>query len=151
MGSNLYRMAKRVILSFLAGFVATLVFHQPVLWLLHKEGIAPRAPYAMNPVPPFGVPAVISLAFWGGVWGIILIAVISRIRGTAAYFVAAIIIGAIAPTLVAAFVVAPLKHQPMPHSGSMAIIGFSVNAAWGLGTALLYRFTARSSLPGAGR
>jgi hypothetical protein len=53
-------MARRILLSFIAGFVATLVFHQPVLWLFHNAGMLPRAPYAMNPVPPFGVPAVMS-------------------------------------------------------------------------------------------
>ena len=42
-----------------------------------------------------------------------------------------------------AFVVAPLKHQPIPHSGKMAILGFTVNAAWGFGTALFYRLFSR--------
>ena len=143
--------ARTWILAFSAGFIATLVFHQPVLWLLHAAGVAPRAPYSMNPVPPFGLPAVLSLAFWGGVWGIILIAAISRIRGTGAYFLAAMIIGAIAPTLVAWFVVAPIKHQPMGFRMPSLVIGPIVNAAWGLGTALLYHFSARSSLPVVGQ
>ncbi|HEV8660522.1 MAG TPA: hypothetical protein VGS96_18100 [Thermoanaerobaculia bacterium] len=141
-------MAKQIILSFVAGFIATLVFHQPVLWLLHLAGVAPRAPYSMNRVPPFGVPSVISLAFWGGVWGIILIAAIARIRGQGAYYLAATIIGAFAPTLVAWFVVAPIKHQPMGFRMPSLLIGPIVNAAWGLGTAVLYQLSARSSLPG---
>lgn len=137
-------MAKRLLLAFVAGFLATLVFHQAALWLLHLGGVTPRAPFAMNPVPPFGVPSVISLAFWGGVWGVILIPAIAKIRNEAAYWIAAILFGAILPTLVAAYVVAPLKHITMPHTPSNVILGLTVNGAWGLGTALFFRLFARS-------
>src|SRR5216117_3471288 len=99
---------KRAAIAFLAGFVATLVFHQPVLWLFHAIHWTDRLPYVMKPVPPLGVPAVLSLAFWGGVWGLIMIPLIARARG-AAYWFAAIAFGAVFPTLVAIFVVAPLK------------------------------------------
>lgn len=134
----------RVLLEFAAGFCATIFFHQPALWLLHQAGMTPRTPYTMTPVPPFGVPSVISLAFWGGVWGLILIPAIARIRSEGAYFAAAIAIGAIAPTLVAAFIIAPLRHKPLPGSFSALMLGFIINGAWGLGTALFFRFFARS-------
>jgi hypothetical protein len=128
---------KKWTLAFLAGFVATLVFHQGALWLLHLAGLTPRGPFNMRPVPPFGVPSVISLAFWGGVWGIIMIAVIGKAR---AFYLVAAIFGAILPTLVAAFVIAPLRHMPFVGSRTtLLIVGLTVNAAWGLGTALLYR------------
>ena len=128
---------KKWLLAFLAGFVATLVFHQPALWLLHLAGMTPRTPYAMRAVPPFGVPSVLSLAFWGGVWGIVMIAAIGKAR--AFYFVATVF-GAVLPTLVAAFVIAPLRHMPLPGSpAKLLAIGLIVNAAWGLGTAVLYR------------
>jgi len=133
---------KRALLGFIAGFLATITFHQIALALLHAAHFTPRGAWSMQPVPPFGVPSVISLSFWGGVWGIILILIIDRFRG-AAYWIWSIVFGAIAPTLVAAFVVAPLKHQPIPHSGKMAILGFTVNAAWGFGTALFYRLFSR--------
>jgi hypothetical protein len=126
------------LIAFLAGFVATLVFHQGALWLLHLAGMTPRGPFNMHPVPPFGVPSVISLAFWGGVWGIIMIAAIAKAR---AFYVVATVFGAVLPTLVAAFVIAPLRHMPLP-GGSPAkllAVGLIVNGAWGLGTALLYR------------
>ena len=135
---------KRALLGFVAGFISTLVFHQIVLQLLHMGGIAPNAAWPMKPVPPFGVPAVISLAFWGGVWGAILIPIIDHRRGSQ-YYVLAIILGAILPTLVAWFIVAPLKHQPMASGWNpkRMMIGPIVNAAWGFGTALLYRAFAR--------
>jgi uncharacterized membrane protein len=133
---------RRVVLGFIAGFLATIIFHQIALELLHLAHVAPRAAWSMQPVPPFGVPSVISLSFWGGVWGIILVLIFDRFRGPS-YWIGAIVFGAIAPTLVAAFVVAPLKHQPIPHSAKMAALGLTVNAAWGLGTALFYRLFSR--------
>ena len=131
---------KRALLGFVAGFIATLVFHQVVLLLLHMAGIAPNGAWPMKPVPPFGVPAVISLAFWGGVWGAILIPIIDRRRG-AAYYLLALVLGATLPTLVAWFLVAPLKHQPVASGWNpkRMMIGPIVNAAWGFGTAWLYR------------
>jgi hypothetical protein len=134
----------RVFLEFVAGFCATIFFHQPALWLLHIAGVTPHTPFVMTQVPPFGIPSVISLAFWGGVWGLILIPAIARIKNEGAYFLAAIVFGAIFPTLVAAYVLAPIKHQPIPHTPSNVVLGLTVNGAWGLGTALFFRFFARS-------
>ena len=133
-------MIKRVVIAFAAGFVSTLVFHQCVIALLHAVSIAPKPAWPMQAVPPFGIPAVISLAFWGGVWGVIMMPMIAGRRG-ASFWTAAILFGAIFPTLVAWFIVAPIKHQPIaggwkPHS---MMIGPIVNAAWGFGTALIYR------------
>ena len=105
-------MMRRALLGFIAGFLATIIFHQIALQLLHMAGVTPRAAWPTQPVPPFGVPAVISLSFWGGVWGAIMIPIIDRFRGTQ-YWIWAIVFGAIAPTLVAWFIVAPLKHQPI--------------------------------------
>lgn len=133
---------RRILLAFIAGFLATIIFHQIALAALHAAGFTTHGAWSMRPVPPFGVPSVISLSFWGGVWGIIMILIIDRFRG-AQYWIWAIVFGAIAPTLVAAFVVAPLKHQPMPHTPKMAVIGLTVNGVWGLATALFYRLFSR--------
>lgn len=132
-------MVKRILIAFVAGFIATLVFHQPMLALMHSLGHTTRAAYAMKPVPPFGVPSVISLSFWGGVWGVIMMPVIIRWRG-AAFWIAAILFGAILPTLVAAFIVAPLKHMPINgNPGTLLVMGLLLNGAWGFGTALIYK------------
>ena len=87
---------RRVVFAFIAGFLATITFHQIALALLHAAHVAPHAAWSMQPVPPFGVPSVISLSFWGGVWGIIMILLIDRFRG-AAYWIWSIVFGAIAP------------------------------------------------------
>ena len=62
---------KRVLFSFIAGFLATLIFHQLTLAALWAAGMAPARPFSTDAAQPFGVPAVLSLAFLGGVWGII--------------------------------------------------------------------------------
>ena len=135
---------KRAVLGFIAGFIATIVFHQIALELLHLAHLAPNPAWSFKPVPPFGVPSVISLSFWGGIWGAIMIPIIDRRRG-AAYYVIAIVFGAILPTLVAWLIVAPLKHQPMAGGWKprTMLIGPLVNGVWGLFTALLYRLFDR--------
>src|SRR5207249_8311211 len=49
------------------------------------------------PVPPIGVPAVMSLAFWGGVWGIAIWPLLRHAAG-AAYWLRALLIGAVGPS-----------------------------------------------------
>lgn len=134
------RRMKSAALAFLAGFAATLTFHQIVLWLFHAAGTIDRKPWPLNPVPPFRVPSVISLAFWGGLWGMVMIPVIARVGGIG-YWLAALAFGAVLPTLVAAFVVAPLKKLNLAggvNRGKMFVFGLCVNGAWGVGTALFY-------------
>ena len=126
--------------AFFAGFLATLLFHQPVLAVLHAMNYAARGPYSMAVTKPFGVPAFLSLAFWGGLWGIALW-LFMRGLGRSAYWTTAIVFGAIAPTLVAWYIVAPLKDLPMAagYKPAAMAVGLIVNAAWGLGTAVFLR------------
>lgn len=131
---------KKWVLSFVAGFVSTLVFHQGVLQLLHLGGVVPRAAWNMAAVPPFGVPAVLSLAFWGGVWGPILWALVHKHHGNARWMWAAIW-GALLPSAVALFVVMPLKGMAMAGGFDPRLIAGALllNGAWGLGVVLLMR------------
>lgn len=124
--------------GFLAGFASTLVFHQGALWLLGQLGVLSRPVWSMAPVPPFGVPAVISLAFFGGLWGALFLLMFARLRG-GAYWLACIGLGALLPSLVALLVVFPLKGQAFAAGGDPKIwmIAFLLNGAWGLGLALL--------------
>jgi hypothetical protein len=131
---------KLLILGFAAGFLATLIFHQGLWWLFNQTGVVPlsRPAWAVDPIPPFGVPAVVSKAFWGGLWGLVLTAVFAHLHGPA-YWAAWILVGAVALTLVAFFIVPPLKGEPMQAMGPRFLIGLAVNGAWGFGTALLLR------------
>jgi len=123
--------------GFVSGAIAVLLFHQGALGLLHALSLTRSAPYPMNPTAPFGIPAIASLAFWGGLWGIVLAAALARVHG-AAFILDAALFGAILPTLVAWFVVAPLKGQPVAAGfvPMAMLIGPIVNAAWGLGTGI---------------
>lgn len=127
---------------FVAGALAVPLFHQVVVAIMNAVGFIDRAPYAFGPTKPFGVPELISLSFWGGVWGLILMLVVSRMTGPK-FWIVALIFGAIAPTLVAGFVVAPLKGMAAGGNAKMAIAGFLINGAWGLGTAALARMMER--------
>ncbi len=133
------RLEAGIPLGFVSGFFATIVFHQLGLLALHNAGLTSALPYAMKPVPPFAVPQFISLAFWGGVWGILLALVERRLaHGPFGYWHGAILFGAIFPTLVAWYVVFPLKGLP-PGLGFHypgVLVGPIVNGLWGLGTAL---------------
>ena len=133
-----------LVVGFVSGAIAVLVFHQGAAALLHALALTPRAPYSMQATNPLGVPQVWSITFWGGVWGVVLAAALARLDG-ARLLLAAVVFGAVFPTLVAWFVVAPLKGQPMAAGFAPAamMIGPIVNAAWGLGTGLGLLFFGR--------
>jgi hypothetical protein len=131
--------------AFLAGFFSTLVFHQGLLAILHAAGATPRVPYSMDSTRPLGVPAVLSLAFWGGVWGMLLWLVIAGAQGSPRYWLLALLLGAVAPSLVALLVVLPLKGQPAGGGWKASVIvgALLLNGAWGLGVAAFMRLFQR--------
>ena len=124
----------RLLAAFVAGFLATLIFHQGAIALLYGAGVIPVAPYPLAPTSPFAVPQVISLAFWGGVWGLVLWAVIRNARGLK-YWSLCLAFGAVAPTAVAMLVVFPLKGIPV--DAVKVVGGLIFNGIWGLGTGAL--------------
>jgi hypothetical protein len=129
----------RYLLGFVAAFFAVLIFHQIGLGILHLVGMTPAIPWAFKGVPPWGVPQVISLAFWGGVWGFIFVlAETWMARFPGGYWVGAIVFGAIFPTVVSWLVVAPLKGLPLGYGFHFPgiFIGPIVNGLWGLGTGI---------------
>ncbi|MGL6289123.1 MAG: hypothetical protein ACRC2H_00375 [Silanimonas sp.] len=125
---------------FVAGFVATLLFHQGLLGLLYLAGISPRPPFNLAATVPLGIPQVVSLAFWGGVWAIALAPLLAKFTA-ARWWWAWIIAGAIGPSVVALFVVFPLKGLPMAGGWDPTLIvgALLLNGAWGLGCAVLLR------------
>jgi MFS-type transporter involved in bile tolerance (Atg22 family) len=130
--------------AFIAGFLSTLVFHQGVLTLFWLSGVLARAPYDMAPAPPLGMPAVLSLAFWGGVWGAVIWPLLRNAAGRA-YWLRALLIGAVVPSVVALFIVFPLKAMPVAGGWDPRVIigALILNGAWGLGVALFIRVISR--------
>lgn len=136
-GAGAQLSAATLVMAFIAGVLAVPVFHQILLLLLHLAGIVPFSPFDMKPTKPFGVPSVISISFWGGVWGVIFVLTLPRWFTGVTYWIAAIVAGGVALTLVFMFVVWPLKFGGLPPNMiGLFIIGFVLNAAWGIGWAL---------------
>jgi hypothetical protein len=138
-------LSRWAVVGFIAGVLSVLIFHQGAVALLHALDITPRAPFSLQPTRPLGVPVITSIAFWGGVWGALLAATFARLDG-ARLIVAATLFGAIFPTVVAWFIVAPLKGQPVAGGFVPAamMIGPVVNAAWGLGTGICLALFGRA-------
>jgi hypothetical protein len=132
-------MQKRIALGFVTAVISVLIFHQGMWALLHYINLPflgmPPA-YPMDHIPPFGVPRLVSLCFWGGVWGALFAAVWRGSTGT--YWLGGIWLGVTA-MLVGLFIVAPLKGQPFAGGGlaSNWIKSFLINGTWGLGVGLL--------------
>jgi hypothetical protein len=130
-----------LILGFIAGFLAVPIFHQGLWWIFNRLGVIPkqRAAWVMDPIPPFGVPALFSKSFWGGVWGAILACFLAGLGGVG-YWASWIFVGAFALTAVAFFVVPRIKGEQMPAPFlPRFLVGLSVNGAWGFGSGLLLR------------
>src|SRR4051812_11306107 len=113
-------MIRTVIPGFIAGFVAVLVFHQGTAFLLYHLGndipavvsIFGRTspPFNLAPTQPLGVPVVLSQAFWGGIWGIVLAWILVALRPPAILF--STLFGALALTAVGVTLVPYLKGLP---------------------------------------
>lgn len=134
-----------LLIGFVAGALATLIFHQAAVWLLNALGVIQNAPYSWRPVAPLGVPQFLNLAFWGGLWGCVFALVADRFPRAWPLWLAGLLFGAVAPTLVGWFVVAPLRGQPVAQGFNPARmwVGPVINAAWGLGTAVLHQILRR--------
>ena len=126
--------------AFVAGFVSTLVFHQGLFQLLHLAGVIPMAAWNMKPVGPLGLPSVVSLALWAGLWGVALWALIRNAAG-ASKWMWGFVWGALGPSLVALFIVLPLKGMPLAGGFKPAFIVMVLllNGMWGLGVVALMK------------
>jgi hypothetical protein len=128
----------RTFLGFIAGAIAVLIFHQGMIALLHgvAPGWVPFAPYRTTPVPPFGVPTIVSNCFWGGLWGAAFGALFPRFTWPS--WLCGIILGCIA-VLVGWFIVLPLKGQPVAGGWVLAnmLRSLLINGCFGLGVGLI--------------
>ena len=126
----------RPIPGFIAGFLAVLTFHQAMIGILHAMDVIGGAPFSLAPVPPFRVPQLLDLCFWGGVWGIAFALVARWLPGTA--WIQGILLG-IAAVLAGHLLVAPLKGGSITQGWGIRglAIGLAINCFWGIGVALL--------------
>lgn len=134
---------RTVLLGFAAGAAGVPLGHQLLLWVFHRAGLTPRAPFDMTPTTPLGVPVWVSATFWGGVWGVVLAFVLTRAATPRAWWTAAALFGVL-PSVVAWTVVPALKGQPLLGGGDGKVLAGSllVNGAWALVAAAVL-WTAR--------
>ena len=125
--------------AFIAGFVGVATFHQGSGWLFNMIGIYPVAQDKMQPLPPFGVPQVLSQCFWGGLWGIVLAWTLAH-RRPVNYWLLAFAFGLIVPPLVGWFVVPLIKGTPIMGGPPwlIQVVRPLPIAIWGVGTAWLF-------------
>lgn len=65
----MFPATSRLFLGCVAGALSILVFHQMTLEAFFWIGWAPHAAFRIAQVPPFNVPLVVSITFWGAVYG----------------------------------------------------------------------------------
>jgi len=126
----------RAFLGFIAAAISVLTFHQGMWALLFAAGLTTMAPYPIRPVPPFGVPLIVDLCFWGGLYGLVF--GLLRPRFTLPLWLCGLIMGIIT-ALVGMFIVAPIKGMPIA-SGWMPwpiLRSFLINGSWGVGVGLI--------------
>jgi hypothetical protein len=145
---NDHGIATRLLIAFIAGFLAVPLFHQSVLAVFAASGVVSATPYSTDPAAVTGLPQVLSRALLGGVYGIVLMLLLQRLvraRAGAAYWIGALAVGAILPSLVSWFVIAPIKGRPLAAGGDLHQLGVALvtNAVWGIGTAAIYSLATR--------
>jgi hypothetical protein len=126
----------RAFLGFIAAAIAVLTFHQGMIAALHALGWVPFAAYRTTPVPPFGVPVIVSNCFWAGLYGAVFGILMPRF--TWPMWLCGLTLGLIA-VLVGWFIVAPLKGLPIAGGwGPVNMLrSIVINGFWGLGVGII--------------
>jgi hypothetical protein len=138
---------RRMAFGFFAAVISVLIFHQGMWALLHVlavPGLTMPAPFPTGPIPPFGVPSIVNLCFWGGLWGALFAAVW---RGpVASYWLGGLVLG-FAAVLTSYFIVAALKGRPIGGGWVLTnwIRSLLLNESWGLGVGLIMMLVSRQA------
>ena len=128
--------ATRACLGFSAGAIAALVFHQGLAEVFDLLGIGRNLAFRLVATWPFGIPAVVSLTFWGAMYGIVLALLMPRLRRP--LWQVGIALGLFAG-LITLVVVLPLKGVNLAHGWALWPMARTLilTTSWGLGTSLI--------------
>jgi hypothetical protein len=131
--------AKRAIFGFIAAAISVLIFHQAMweaLHLLNLPGLGMPPWYPMDPIGPLGIPRIVNLCFWGGLYGIVFGLVLPRL--TAPLWLCGLGLGIIA-ALVGLLVVPAIKGLPIGAGWVTLswIRSLLINGCWGLGVGII--------------
>jgi hypothetical protein len=139
----------RALLGFIAAVISVLIFHQGMWAALHTlalPGLAMPPPYPIDPIPPWGIPRIINLCFWGGLYGIVFGLILPRL--TAPLWLCGLALGVIA-ALVGILAVPAVKGLPIGSGWILLnwVRSLLINGFWGLGVGLILpQLTARVPL-----
>ncbi len=123
-------------LGFSAGAIAALLFHQGLAEIFDLTGIGRMAAFRLQPVWPFGLPGVVNLSFWSGIYGVAFALAMPRFRRP--LWQGGIGLGLIAGA-VTLFATLPLNGAPLAHNWHLWPIARTLilNLCWGLGISAL--------------
>jgi hypothetical protein len=131
--ANFGSPGRGVAIGWIAGAVSALTFHAFTWWLFYAIFGMGIPPYPMRP-NGFGVPLIISLAFWAGVWGIVMVLAAPRLKQP--FWIVCLIVS-VAASLVQIFVVPPLRGGAISTDVIGWVRGFVINGVWGIGVAII--------------
>lgn len=133
----------RAVFGFVAGAISVFIFHQGMWGLLHLFGLMPPW-YPTHGVPPFGVPRILDMAFWGGVWGTAFGLVLPKLPNSYPMWVLGLGLG-IAAALVGLFIVPLIKgtHEAGGWTVIAFVRSFLINGCWGIGVGLIMPLLTR--------
>ena len=137
---------RTIIVGFIAGFLSVLIFHQLGFHIANELGFGRSVIYNMRPVPPFGVPLILSAAFWGGLWGIVGAFIVPRLPVWLDGPTGWILFAGVVVTLVNWFIVLPIKGAPIGNGFKLpgVIVVPLVYAFWGIGMWILVGLLRRA-------
>jgi hypothetical protein len=130
------RPSSLVFLGGVAGALSVLMFHQTTLQVFFWCGWAPQAAFRIAQVPPFNAPLVVSITFWGAIYGALF--------GLSLPFVKAPLwlkgaVAGLCAMVLAWFVFLPLMGHPMAFGWQPwpMLRSFIAYQMWGIGLRLL--------------
>lgn len=134
----MFPTTRRIFLGCVAGALSVLVFHQVTLQIFFWLGWAPHAAFGVAHVPPFNVPLVVSITFWGAVYGGFFSVALPRVK--APLWLKGVGAGLCA-MLVAWFLFLPMMGHHAAFDWQMGPMMRSLIAyqMWGLGLILMLR------------
>jgi len=143
-------LSTRIFLGCVAGAIAVLIFHQTALQIFFWFGLAPQAAFRIAQVPPFNAPMVVSITFWGALYGGVFGWVAPRLKGP--LWLNGLAAGLCA-MLLCWFVVRPIAGNPVAFGWQTPAMlrSFIAHEMWGVGVGLIMPILLPRRLIGARR
>lgn len=129
-------LPSRIFLSCVAGAIAVLIFHQTTLQIFFWLGLAPQAAFRIAHVPPFHAPMILSITFWGALYGGLFGWATARLKGPLWLFG---LVAGFCVLLLTCFVIKPLSGLPVAFGWQKAAMlrAFVASEMWGVGVGLI--------------